>query len=89
MIKFKDILKEIKVNKPNPNYSFQELKDLVNISNHPPLKKSKFTKKEAEKRLQELGFYDEEGQIMTMNFKKGFRTNDGKTLDDLNFWYQG
>lgn len=67
-------------------YSF---KDLIYFIKRSDLNNPNNDKREdCESKLQKIGFYNEDGEIRPKNFQKDFKTTDGKTLDDLEAWFE-
>ena len=63
-----------------------DVQDLIDLSdlNNPDEKE----REEADKKLEKIGFYDIQGLINPKNFRKNFKTTDGKTLFDLEKWFE-
>jgi hypothetical protein len=70
------------------NYTFNQLKDIVDLSNPPRPYENEPEAKEAEKILTDMGFYNKNGGIP--KFSKAIllnKTKDGKNLQDLSNWF--
>jgi len=67
-------------------YSFKDLTHFIKRSdlNNP----NEDERNNAEDILVSLGFYDDEGSIDSKNFDKEYKTTDGKTLVDLENWFE-
>jgi len=68
------------------DYTFNELKDLVDESNPPKGHEDDEDAIAAEEALVEMGFYDEMGGGIVANNPE--KTKDGKTLEDLDAWFE-
>jgi len=73
------------IEESTPEYTFDELIHLIDISD--PNNPDKEQQEDAENKLRELGFYNEDGEIREENFNKSFKTSDGKTLTDLDKYF--
>lgn len=82
----KQLIKETLTELKGHSYSFKQLTDLVLNSDRNNPDKAKM--QSAENTLKYLGFYDSEGSIKSKNFNKNFKTTDGKSLFDLEKWYE-
>ena len=81
-IKLKELVKESVSHK----YSFKDLTKMIRDTDYRnPNEKQR---KQAEAFFKKIGFFDKKGEIISKNFDNTFRTTDGKTLQDLDNWYE-